>query len=98
MKKYKWNFKQAISEVRKYRPSVLPNLGFERQLKQYEKVIFSFEVSERKYVSKTSESKKHILKQKNLGLPELFGNKSAITKSKIIERKVEGRKIASSGY
>lgn len=33
MKKNKLNFKDAIAEIRKYRPTVLPNLGFERQLK-----------------------------------------------------------------
>lgn len=33
MKKCKLTFKEAITEVRKYRPKVLPNLGFERQLK-----------------------------------------------------------------
>jgi len=31
-----WGFKEAIAEVRKHRPTVLPNLGFERQLKKYE--------------------------------------------------------------
>lgn len=30
-------FKDAIALVRQGRPSVLPNLGFERQLKMYEK-------------------------------------------------------------
>ena len=35
MKKKNMNFKDAIAEVRKYRPKVLPNLGFERQLKKY---------------------------------------------------------------
>ena len=32
-------FKDAIALVRQGRPSVLPNLGFERQLKMYEKSI-----------------------------------------------------------
>jgi 2-polyprenyl-6-methoxyphenol hydroxylase-like FAD-dependent oxidoreductase len=36
MKKEKLAFKDAIALVRKSRPSVLPNLGFERQLKRYE--------------------------------------------------------------
>lgn len=36
MKKEKMTFKDAIALVRKARPSVLPNLGFERQLKRYE--------------------------------------------------------------
>lgn len=33
MRKKNWSFKEAISFVRKERPNVLPNLGFERQLK-----------------------------------------------------------------
>ena len=39
MKKYKWIFKDAISFVREAKPSVLPNLGFERQLKKYEEDV-----------------------------------------------------------
>jgi hypothetical protein len=43
-----WGFKEAIAEVRKYRPSVLPNLGFERQLKKYEEITkFSNKASNR---------------------------------------------------
>jgi hypothetical protein len=34
--KEKLTFKEAIAIVRKSRPKVLPNLGFERQLKKYE--------------------------------------------------------------
>jgi hypothetical protein len=54
MKKFGWGFKEAISEVRKFRPEVLPNLGFERQLKEYERVLRSEESSTRKNISKTS--------------------------------------------
>ena len=36
MRKKNWSFKEAITFVRQSRPSVLPNLGFERQLKEYE--------------------------------------------------------------
>jgi protein-tyrosine phosphatase len=36
MKKHNWSFKDAITFVRKSRPVVCPNLGFERQLKEYE--------------------------------------------------------------
>lgn len=39
MKKKSWGFKEAIAFVRKSRPSVLPNLGFERQLKDYENAL-----------------------------------------------------------
>lgn len=39
MKKEKMSFKDAIALVRKSRPSVLPNLGFERQLKRYEEEL-----------------------------------------------------------
>jgi protein-tyrosine phosphatase len=39
MRKEMLSFKEAIAEVRRHRPKVLPNLGFERQLKDYEKVI-----------------------------------------------------------
>jgi len=33
------SFKDAISSIRKARPTVLPNLGFERQLKKYEEIL-----------------------------------------------------------
>jgi protein-tyrosine phosphatase len=36
MKKLHITFREAISNIRRARPSVLPNLGFERQLKKYE--------------------------------------------------------------
>ena len=36
MRKENWNFKQACEHVRKYRPQILPNLGFEKQLKMYQ--------------------------------------------------------------
>jgi protein-tyrosine phosphatase len=36
MKKKCMGFKDAISFVRQARPNVCPNLGFERQLKEYE--------------------------------------------------------------
>lgn len=36
MKKNNLSFKQAIKIVRDIRPIVLPNLGFERQLKEFE--------------------------------------------------------------
>jgi protein-tyrosine phosphatase len=39
MKKLNMSFKDAIAYVRKSRPSVLPNLGFERQLKKYEEAL-----------------------------------------------------------
>lgn len=39
MKFNKMTFKEAVAEVRKFRPNVLPNLGFERQLKRYEEQI-----------------------------------------------------------
>ena len=39
MKKNKWTFREAIAFVRRVKPNVLPNLGFERQLKEYEKVL-----------------------------------------------------------
>ena len=66
MKKNNWTFKIAIAEVRKHRPQVLPNLGFERQLKAYEKELKNSLGSNitnqsnipsslnRKYISKTS--------------------------------------------
>lgn len=56
MKKNKWNFKDTISEVRRHRPKVLPNLGFERQLKLYERRILS--ALDRGRISRTNESKK----------------------------------------
>lgn len=39
MKTRKMGFKEAISLVRAKRKNICPNLGFERQLKQYEKDI-----------------------------------------------------------
>lgn len=39
MRKEKMDFKDTISFVRKARPKVLPNLGFERQLKKYEETL-----------------------------------------------------------
>ena len=39
MKKNSWGFKEAIAFVRKSRPEVCPNLGFEMQLKKYEKEL-----------------------------------------------------------
>lgn len=39
MRKKGWSFKTAIAFVRLKRPTVLPNLGFERQLKKYEELL-----------------------------------------------------------
>lgn len=39
MKKNRWAFRRAIDFVRKKRPCVCPNLGFEMQLKAYEKEL-----------------------------------------------------------
>ncbi len=39
MRKEKIGFKEAITLVRNSRPKVLPNLGFERQLKNYEEYL-----------------------------------------------------------
>jgi hypothetical protein len=36
MRKLRLSFSEAIAAVRQARPKVLPNLGFERQLKKYE--------------------------------------------------------------
>lgn len=36
MKKYEAQFSQAIKFVKKIRPNVCPNLGFELQLKKYQ--------------------------------------------------------------
>jgi hypothetical protein len=41
MRKERLTFKDAITLVRKSRPNVLPNLGFERQLKKYEEALRS---------------------------------------------------------
>ena len=37
MKRYSLSFRAAIDRVKRLRPIVCPNLGFEIQLKQYEK-------------------------------------------------------------
>jgi hypothetical protein len=39
MRKEKLTFQKAITLVRQSRPKVLPNLGFERQLKKYEELL-----------------------------------------------------------
>ena len=87
MRKHQWGFKQAIAEVRRFRPEVLPNLGFERQLKEYEKELNSSKTVLRKNISKTSESKKHHMKnnKKQLGLPEIIGFGKTILPHKYLE-------------
>jgi len=57
MKKNSWSFKEAIQFVRQSRPGVCPNLGFERQLKEYEQHLNKKSQSEdnnRRFGSKTS--------------------------------------------
>ena len=39
MKKYRTPFLPAIKHVRKCRPAVCPNLGFELQLKHYQELL-----------------------------------------------------------
>lgn len=39
MRKHRWSFRKAIDFVRKRRACVCPNLGFEMQLKTYEKEL-----------------------------------------------------------
>lgn len=39
MRKNRWGFRRSIDFVRKRRPCVCPNLGFEMQLKAYEKEL-----------------------------------------------------------
>lgn len=41
MKKHRLTFREAINFVRDRRSVVCPNLGFEMQLKQYEKQLFA---------------------------------------------------------
>ena len=57
MRKKVWSFREAIAFVRKSRPNVLPNLGFERQLKEYEGTLTRQADGgvERRQGSKTSE-------------------------------------------
>ena len=50
MKKKKMSFREAIRIVRKKRKNVCPNLGFERQLKEYEKEIFSRKILNEKEI------------------------------------------------
>ena len=56
MRRKGWGFKEAIQFVRKSRPTVLPNLGFERQLKEYENFLGRQPENtvERRFGSKTS--------------------------------------------
>ena len=62
-------FKEAIAQVRKHRPSVLPNLGFERQLKRYEDTT----KPQRKCQSKTTESSGHQILMKTQIVVPNFG-------------------------
>lgn len=39
MKRKCWGFKESIAFLRQNRPSICPNLGFERQLKEYEIIL-----------------------------------------------------------
>ena len=68
-----WTFRDAIAYVRQSRLKVCPNLGFERQLKEYEQLIAKqrYDVVPRRG-SKTSEESKHNLKNpKKIQLPEI---------------------------
>jgi hypothetical protein len=68
------SFRDAIAFVREKRPKICPNLGFERQLKEYESVIFKHHHggSLQRKVPKTSEEQKHcVIKRKNIELPEI---------------------------
>lgn len=57
MRKKLWTFRETIAFVRKARPNVLPNLGFERQLKDYEAALNQQAENgfERRQGSRTSE-------------------------------------------
>lgn len=89
MKKNKWAFKDAIAFVRRSKPNVLPNLGFERQLKEYEKVLKSENNEVRKIISKTSEARKHSKDNKRReGLPEIASFGKTLVKSKIIDASI----------
>lgn len=66
-------FKEAIAQVRKHRPSVLPNLGFERQLKRYEDTTKPTDKPQRKCQSKTTESSGHQLLMKTQLVVPNFG-------------------------
>lgn len=60
--------------MRRSRPTVCPNLGFERQLKQYEQAInkqIEAPTLIRRGVSKTSEQPKHASVDKQRILPEI---------------------------
>ena len=71
MKQKMWTFKDAIAFVREKRPKICPNLGFERQLKEYEKTIFKVNLGNiNRRISKTSEDHKHGTK-KNIELPDI---------------------------
>ena len=64
MKKNLWNYKDAIDEVKKCRPQVSPNIGFERQLMLYErKIMFKLD-RDRVRISKTLEKNKNKISRK----------------------------------
>ena len=91
MKKYNWPFKKAIKFVRDKRPIVLPNLGFERQLKQYETLLQresnTAEFNNRNYVQNSE--KYSISPFKTNGLPNIKNlGQTSWVKSKVIERNI----------
>ena len=64
MYKKGWGFKRAIEFVRERRSVVCPNLGFEMQLKEYERVA----------CGRNTSSKSTIIKTKSLAKKELPNN------------------------
>lgn len=68
-----WTFREAIAFVRQNRPSVCPNLGFERQLKDYEQFLSKQNsIALQRKSPRTSEEPKHSQqKSRHLGLPEI---------------------------
>ena len=56
IRKNGWTFKRAIELVRAKRSTVCPNLGFELQLKQYEKLVGRKEGPNRSAVFKIYDS------------------------------------------
>ena len=69
MKTRKLGFRDAITIVRKRRKSVLPNLGFEIQLKKYEREIFQLpddveeKVAEERYEKRNATIQSGVLKK-----------------------------------
>lgn len=98
MKKFKWAFREAIQLVKQKRPVVCPNLGFEMQLKHYEKQLLMDVKSHR--IGKTLIPAKKLIEFPERGdsigigkscVPERFPQISSISKTSVRKKRDLGQ-------